>query len=113
MARKMRTKKQRRRLALEAAEKQEKCLPRWRYKSYIRSDKWAAKRGQKFDAVGWQCERCQSKLKLHVHHKSYERLGYEHMDDLEVLCEMCHLDHHLGEAFGVDPSAFDQIAWRI
>lgn len=30
----------------------------------------------------------------HVHHKTYERLGEEKMDDLELLCSPCHnLEH--------------------
>jgi 5-methylcytosine-specific restriction endonuclease McrA len=108
MARKMRTKKQRR------AHERREVLPRWKYREYILSKAWSAKRRAKFAQVGRKCERCGSvRGKIHVHHKTYDRLGVERLEDLEVICEMCHLDHHLGEAFGVDPAAFDQIAWRI
>ena len=42
------------------------------------------------------CNRCSSKSRLHVHHKSYKYVGIDHLhlDNLEVLCERCHnLEH--------------------
>jgi hypothetical protein len=32
---------------------------------------------------------------LEVHHKTYERLGDERDEDLEVLCARCHEQHHI------------------
>jgi 5-methylcytosine-specific restriction endonuclease McrA len=31
---------------------------------------------------------------LHVHHKTYRNFGMEDMDDLEVLCKVCHQNEH-------------------
>lgn len=45
--------------------------------------------------VSYSCERCRLYAsQLHVHHKTYVRLGKEHWSDLEVLCEYCHQEHH-------------------
>ena len=43
--------------------------------------------------AGHCCERCgRSRLGtiLQVHHKTYARLGNEHLDDLKVVCIDCH-----------------------
>ena len=58
-------------------------------------------------AEGNQCEECNSKENIHVHHKDgtslkaivdliYEKL-LVHPDRLEVLCEDCHNEKHRGE----------------
>lgn len=47
------------------------------------------------------CERCPEDAnekitdELHVHHRTYERLGEERLDDVEILCEACHDKEHL------------------
>lgn len=43
-----------------------------------------------------RCEICGSKFDLHTHHKTYEHHGYEilHLNDLEVLCGICHAKVH-------------------
>ena len=43
-----------------------------------------------------KCEICGSKFELHTHHKTYEHHGYEmlHLNDLQVLCGLCHYEHH-------------------
>ncbi len=40
------------------------------------------------------CERCGSSELLQVHHLTYERLGNELMDDVEVVCRKCHQELH-------------------
>jgi hypothetical protein len=45
----------------------------------------------------YRCQRCQARQDLQVHHKTYERLGRERDDDLEVLCDSCHHGHHVEE----------------
>lgn len=40
--------------------------------------------------VDGRCEACGTARLLHVHHRTYERFGQEHADDLSVLCEACH-----------------------
>ena len=43
-----------------------------------------------------KCELCGSTENLHVHHKTYENHGYEHLhlDDLQCLCKECHIKVH-------------------
>lgn len=52
------------------------------------------------------CERCPSDMnektvrELHVHHKTYERLGEERIEDIEILCRECHDKGHLRDTKG-------------
>lgn len=64
------------------------------YFDYLRSDEWEETREQ---ALMWACERCQvcnSPDRLHVHHRTYERVGCEDLADLTVLCAECHRTYH-------------------
>jgi len=64
------------------------------YSEYLRSPKWSLKRKQALAQAGEKCERCgQSKwtVRLEVHHLTYERLGHEDLNDLQVLCKECHI----------------------
>lgn len=56
---------------------------------YLSRAHWKFKRAEKLLSVG-QCEMCGSSENLHVHHKSYENLFCEDLEDLEVLCCRCH-----------------------
>lgn len=47
--------------------------------------------------AGFRCGRCAGKRSLEVHHRTYDRLGWELDEDLEVLCGTCHADHHIAE----------------
>jgi hypothetical protein len=40
------------------------------------------------------CERCGSKIKLVVHHKDHNRRN-NILDNLEILCSLCHVRHHV------------------
>ena len=51
------------------------------YKSYLLSREWKIKRGAKLKSVGSMC-------------KTYARIYSEKMEDLVVLCEICHLEKH-------------------
>lgn len=45
-----------------------------------------------------RCERCPkngSEFKLDVHHLTYERLGNEKVDDVQIICKECHDKIHL------------------
>lgn len=74
------------------------------YRDYLASPAWQKIRDAKIDAVGQRCERCPTYgkrgpngviLGLHVHHRNYERCpGRERLDDLEVLCIVCHQVAH-------------------
>ena len=41
-----------------------------------------------------KCETCGSTYRLVVHHKTYERVGNEQLEDLSMLCRACHLKVH-------------------
>ena len=64
------------------------------YKSYLLSREWKIKRGAKLKSVGSMCESCRNIKNLQVHHKTYARIYSEKMEDLVVLCEICHLEKH-------------------
>jgi hypothetical protein len=73
------------------------------YQEYLQTDHWIDF-SQEIKAQRPCCERCgcdrknslaRFKQGLHVHHKTYERIGRELPDDVEVLCFSCHLaDEH-------------------
>ena len=42
------------------------------------------------DRSGGTCERCTKARATEVHHTTYHRLGFEHMDDLQHVCPQCH-----------------------
>ena len=67
------------------------------YDSYLESDHWNERRRRSIELADFRCKRCGAsapEVILHVHHKTYKRLGNEHDSDLEVLCERCHREHH-------------------
>jgi len=46
--------------------------------------------------VSHQCSLCANKHSLNVHHRTYEHKGeeYKNLEDLVVLCKICHQKHH-------------------
>ena len=64
------------------------------YAEYLKSDKWKLKRQQLFEERGKTCERCKSEKDIQVHHKTYKNIFNEKLCDLEVLCKICHQNHH-------------------
>ena len=60
------------------------------YETYIKSDAWKAKREKVLEFWGHQCATCCNVNELHVHHRTYERLGNELLTDLLPLCVYCH-----------------------
>ena len=60
------------------------------YTSYMASEKWRTKRSLILKRDGDRCQTCLSSEDLEVHHKTYERLGDEALDDLITLCHECH-----------------------
>jgi len=70
---------------------------RMRYGDYLRTRHWKNRRLRAIKRAGFQCERCGRQgtaSTLHVHHKTYKHLGYEHDEDLEALCIACHREEH-------------------
>ena len=66
------------------------------YGQYLASSHWRKARKRKLQAAQGKCERCGSEECLQIHHKSYDNLGCEHEEELQVLCRRCHDYIHLG-----------------
>lgn len=60
------------------------------YTQYINSRTWHLKRREVLKRDNKQCQTCLSGEDLEVHHKSYEHLGNEPLEDLITLCKHCH-----------------------
>lgn len=65
-----------------------------KYKEYIKSKEWKKRRKKIFEKRGRECEQCGFGYYLHVHHKTYDNLGNEKDDDLQILCYRCHMSKH-------------------
>ena len=80
------------------------------YRDYLRSSHWRRLR-KRLDQPK-VCATCDSADRLHLHHRTYERLGAEEPSDLVWLCADCHDLLHQIERAGLstlDPeSAFDR-----
>ena len=70
-------------------------LKRLPYEEFLRTSYWRTVFGymKERDKV---CQRCREKGELQVHHRHYDHRGEEfrHLEDLIVLCELCHLEKH-------------------
>lgn len=64
------------------------------YHAYLQSADWKRKRIAAIERAGDRCQVCNSPKKLHVHHRTYERVGHEAPGDLTVLCKKCHALFH-------------------
>jgi 5-methylcytosine-specific restriction endonuclease McrA len=64
------------------------------YRHYLRSEHWSRVRIRQIKEKGYICELCKSRNKLALHHKTYERLGAELVEDLQWLCRGCHRKVH-------------------
>lgn len=71
----------------------------WReqYNATISSKRWRLLRKRRLEKSNHSCERCGWKKQtwdksrtLDLHHRTYERLGAERNEDLDLLCSVCH-----------------------
>lgn len=61
------------------------------YEEYMRSPEWRRVRRRYFRSKLPQgCQGCGARQNLHLHHKTYERLGHEELTDLVPVCQVCH-----------------------
>ncbi|APX99464.1 HNH endonuclease [Lacinutrix venerupis] len=67
-------------------------IQQWYY-GYLQSNIWKKKREWVLKNVDYKCERCGKKALL-VHHKTYDRVGYENPEDLMAVCKSCHGKEH-------------------
>jgi HNH endonuclease len=66
------------------------------YREYLKTSHWQILRNKKLRLAENRCEDCGSAKDLQVHHLTYERRGEEDLDDLKVLCAVCHEKVHAG-----------------
>jgi hypothetical protein len=64
------------------------------YHAYINGAEWRRRRDAKLSELGHRCQGCDETERLEVHHLTYDRLGRERMEDLMVLCHLCHAREH-------------------
>jgi len=66
-----------------------------KYRAYMKSKEWDEFKIRVKKIRGNKCEKCNSnKFILDVHHLTYERLGNEWVEDVQVLCRPCHRAQH-------------------
>lgn len=61
---------------------------------YMQSDKWRALKFSRLMIAQYKCESCGSFNNLNLHHVTYERLTQEALEDVAILCEVCHTKLH-------------------
>lgn len=65
------------------------------YSDYLQTDHWQDKRKSALYRAKYRCQLCDDgDTVLDVHHRTYRRLGCEHVSDLIVLCRECHQIFH-------------------
>lgn len=70
------------------------------YQAYLQTRKWKNKRYRALRRARYSCQINEQHTKnLHVHHRTYKRLGFERPQDLIVVCAMCHATIHNTQMF--------------
>lgn len=65
------------------------------YDEYLASPEWRSRREWALERADRRCQLCNTtRTPLHVHHRTYERLGAELPSDVIVLCGQCHQTFH-------------------
>ncbi len=61
------------------------------YRDYLKSEHWQSFRKKMREKYGGlRCEFCEASGILHLHHRTYKRLGKEWLGDVVLICENCH-----------------------
>lgn len=69
-------------------------LPSSAYREYIKSKAWKAKSAECISRFKGRCAVCYGTVQLQAHHRTYDRLGCEEVEDLTCLCGDCHTRFH-------------------
>ena len=67
------------------------------YSHYLSTRHWRFLRKKKLEECGSRCQHCKTHDDVKVHHKTYDTLGRESLDDLIALCQRCHSGAHVKE----------------
>lgn len=74
------------------------------YAEYLQTAHWKKMSANAKQKAGYRCQVCNSPRSLDVHHRTYERLGYERPEDVICLCHDCHATYHFDKPqFTDDP----------
>jgi len=73
-----------------------------RYRVYMESAEWQAKRRRVLGRAHYLCEGCGTRKAEHVHHLTYVHFGNEFLWELVAVCEPCHERLH-GRPIGARP----------
>lgn len=68
------------------------------YREYIQSPEWRKKRDEYWDSgLPNECYCCGTPRHsgMHLHHRTYKRLGNEYLRDLVPVCQTCHEEIHV------------------
>ena len=74
------------------------------YDIYLQSPAWKGKREQAMNRDDHRCASCNNSAEV-VHHKTYDNIGKEPLDDLTSLCDRCHEEFHESREVDNDLSA--------
>ena len=66
------------------------------YTTYLQSPAWKGKREQAMNRDDHRCALCNNSAE-NVHHKTYDNIGKEPLDDLTSLCKKCYKEFHKGD----------------
>jgi 5-methylcytosine-specific restriction endonuclease McrA len=69
-------------------------LAKMPYNEYLQSPEWQGLRRLAITKAGGRCQRCGEYRGLQVHHLTYERRGWEQIQDVEAVCSRCHRQEH-------------------
>ncbi len=64
------------------------------HKKYLQSQEWSKLKTQALSRANYKCQLCNARNELHIHHRTYNNIGNEDLDDLIVLCRKCHEKFH-------------------
>jgi len=64
------------------------------YRDYLKTQHWDEVRRAAVRRARGACQLCAAKAHLHVHHRTYVRLGQEIASDVIALCGACHAAFH-------------------
>jgi hypothetical protein len=80
------------------------------YSDYLATERWRDFRKKLKRACAGRCEACVSQENLVAHHRTYETLGQESLEDVRLVCHECHDKIHKLERDGLSlESATDLI----
>ena len=79
----------------EAHLQRQRDLRKMPYLDYLQTPEWRMRRKGAFRRARYRCQLCNiGGVRLNAHHRTYENKGQELPEDLTVLCEECHKQHH-------------------